>query len=706
MTTLICQHCEAENEAGKGLCVACSRPLAKDVTGDPAAGKEGEAPLDKDEIDRWLSQLPEWSKADAERLGSGDDSLPVWLQSVRAHADELTEEEADELLEFLTELEPAESQTPSEPPAEEVAVQAEVTAELPAWVAALAPEEQWPQTEEDEELSQHFAEAEESDPEQLPSTAQLPGTQPLDASVELEGIPDRLAGEELPEWLADQPAAQADLVTKDAPSWPARKARVRDAPPETTATDLTLPDTEVEPDAASPDALDGEPALAGQDDERAADATKQPPESSGTSDWPADLQATELENALHGILELPEADTSGERVDQWLDILEDLPAKDDQAQLEQLVLESELEGAEVPEWLRAMRPQESGDQVEISDLGPPEESGPLAGLRGIVPVAAISLSDGVDRTATKLEMSKGQRQQSALLRRLTMVEPQSAIAEESQDTDFFLTLRTILGLALLLVVLLGWLVPGAADLLPWDFEPTVPLAAEMTQDAIKANSGRTALVAFEYTPSMAGELDSVALALLADLAGGDSPVLTVSQFAAGVPMAERATAAVDNLESSALGFLPGEATGLRALGACLTQTCDSLAGREMSDELQAALADVNLIVVLSADRDSLANWLEQVGTQSDIVIVGGVTQALGPVARAYLASKQLSGLIEGMPVAVAYTGESATNGDAAAKHLTSLTLAQWLVIGALLAGAVYFGMMTPAASAVTQAAKK
>jgi hypothetical protein len=235
--------------------------LTNAATGDLAAGAGGEPSRDKEEIDRWLSQLPEWTDADAERLSSGDESLPVWLQAVRVHADELTEEEADELLEFLTELEPADTQTPSEPAADKAVVQAKMTAELPSWVAALMPEEKWPQAEADEQLSQHFAEAEESDPERLPSTAPLPSTQPLNASVELEGIPNRLASDELPEWLADQAAAQADLETKDTPAWPARKARLREAVVEPAATDLTLPDREAEREAEPPEAFDGELAL-------------------------------------------------------------------------------------------------------------------------------------------------------------------------------------------------------------------------------------------------------------------------------------------------------------------------------------------------------------------------------------------------------------------------------------------------------------
>jgi hypothetical protein len=205
---------------------------------------------------------------------------------------------------------------------------------------------------------------------------------------------------------------------------------------------------------------------------------------------------------------------------------------------------------------------------------------------------------------------------------------------------------------------------------------------------------------------MAGELDPVADALLSDLAANDVAVLTISQVAAGVPMAERASEAVEGLDSTPFGYLPGEASGLRALGLCLDRGCDTLAGLQLNQSWQAALDDVGLIVILAADRDSLAGWLEQVGTQTDIEIIGGVTQAMGPIAGPYVVSGQLAGLVEGLPVSVAYgqaAGEADGPGD---EQLASLTLAQWLAIIAFLASIIYFGFVEPAASAVGEVAKK
>ncbi len=697
MTTIICDHCQAKNEAGTRECVACGRPLADGGTAARSPGEAEQAPPDKEGVERWLGQLPDWTRADAERTDGEDESLPAWLHAVRVHADDLTDEEADELMEFLRELEPADGETPSEPPAEESAVQARMTADLPDWVAALEPEEQRRESEADEQLSEDPAEVEEADDEPLPSTSQLPGTQPLQASGELEGIPERLASQELPEWLADQEGVQAPSeATEQLPEWPTSSAKKPMYPaPEPVTEDARSEDV-------PPDSGDLEQALAAA----AANAAAESPQQAVADGSADDSGAADLEQALAAAMVLPEGETSQERVDQWLDLLENLPATEDPDQLEKLMLDSDVEGAELPDWLRAMRPHEDSGRPESPQMVPPEETGPLAGLSGIVPAAVIGVTGDTRRTAARLEMSKEQRQQAALLRQLTTIESEQALADESAVAEPFLAARTILGLALLLAIILGWLLPNIADFLPWSVEPTVPPAAEQAWQSIEANGGQTALVAFEYTPSMAGELDSVAAAVLEHLAQNGSQVLTISQIAAGVPMADQATADVQDLRSSSLGYLPGEATGLRALGACLAQPCDSLVNGPLNENQQDALADVGLIVVLSADRDSLVGWVEQVGTQTDSVMIAGVTQALGPVARPYLASDQFAGLIEGMPVAAAYAKVNQAGDDVAAEHLTALTLAQWLVIVALLAGAIYFGLAAPAASAVTQAAKK
>lgn len=715
MTTRICQHCETENEPGTEQCVVCGRPLDNDIEATRSSAAADETHSDKEQIERWLRQLPERSKADDEGLADDDAKLPGWLQTVRAQAETLTDEEADELMDFLAELEPARSETP--PEAEETEAQANMAADLPDWVAALAPEEHWPETEGDEELSQLLAEVEESEDEPLPTTGQLPDTQPLDASAELKGIPERLAGEELPDWLAEHTDDQPDQESEALPEWPGSAGREDIAPPSRPKPS----EEEAELQAALFEAFGASSAMFDQGEEKAAaraEETAELEEEAGPEVEPSEPAPSEfdlvsdseledeLERTLQSILDLPEDSTPEQNVDQWLDILEDLSATGDTDQLDQTVLDSDVEVAELPEWLLGMRPEQIGDRPAEVELGPPEESGPLAGLRSIVPAATISYRDSVERSAARMEMSQRQQQKAALLRRLTAVAPEEATAVERPSEMPLIYFRIILGLALLSVVLLGWLWPDVVAWLPWSLEPAVPEAAEQVMEAIQENSGRPVLVAFEYTPSMSGELQEVAAVLLADLAEYGSPVITVSQFAAGVPMADQTTEAVEELDSSTLGYLPGEARGLRALSTCLDQTCATLAGRELDPGMQSALANVGLIIVLSADRDSLVNWIEQVGAQSEISMVGGVTQSLGPIARPYLDSDQLTGLIEGMPVSMAYAGTAQDSEGNIAAQLVSLTLAQWLAIAVLLAGALYFGVLAPTASAVTQVAKK
>jgi hypothetical protein len=725
MTVVICQHCQTENVAGAELCVACGQPLAAAENAGPA--HTGTGPVEREAVERWVRQLPEFGKQDDDRISPEDESLPAWLQTVRAHADKLTREEADDLMEFLADLKPGDVEAAKEPPTGKAEEHAKMSAELPAWVAALLPDENWPETEADSALAQHFAEAEEADEDPLPSTAALADTSPLGDSPELEGIPQMLAAEDLPEWLASRDVEEDEQPgSQEPPAWPGRTGRLRNArlrsgSPESTALEpgtpeLTGPETRT-PDAPAPEParVEPEPGIEAIDSvldeiraghEEALERPAGPPDDlSGFSSWMDPAQSAALEETLEEMLELPAADTSEGRVDQWLDILESLPGKPDEEQPEQAPAEAEAVAAGIPDWIQSVRAQAAEEQ-DATELGRPEETGPLAGLRRVVPVANITLAGGVDRSAGTLVMTKEQREQAALLRRLTSAQSEALATTGRQGTDTFSLGRLVLGGALMLVILVGLLAPGVADLLPEPAASTLPLAAVQAHEAVVASSGRTALVAFEYTPSMSGELDVLAAALLADLAANDVRALTVSQVAAGVPMAERATEATEALSTASLGYLPGEASGLRALGVCLNRGCASLAGRQLRLETTAALDDVNLIVVLAGDRDGLANWLEQVGSQSDINIIAGVTQALGPVAGPYVDSRQLAGLLEGMPVGVAYSQANQLDSFVPAEQLASVTLAQWLVIGALLVGVVYFGFFAPAAPAVGQGARK
>ena len=90
-------------------------------------------------------------------------------------------------------------------------------------------------------------------------------------------------------------------------------------------------------------------------------------------------------------------------------------------------------------------------------------------------------------------------------------------------------------------------------------------------------------------------------------------------------MAETLTQSLENPPIH-IGMLVGEAIGLRQLGNCLGSqrtTCVTLQGHSLNANTQAALQDLGLIIVLTGERDSLVNWLEQIDPNTDIPIIAG-----------------------------------------------------------------------------------
>lgn len=374
---------------------------------------------------------------------------------------------------------------------------------------------------------------------------------------------------------------------------------------------------------------------------------------------------------------------------EWASLLEDLP--------EYAPTAAGLSQAEIPEWLETLRPRDAVETEGAELMAEAETAGPLAGVRGVVGIQkVIATPHVVDRPAGGFMVTPEQRQQVALLRQLTHEErkPPTSLTRPGMY-NLAAPLQMLLAFLLLAVVLIGLLAPSFV-------ETILPVAPGATQarEAINAAAGRPILVAFEYTPAFAGELSTQASFLLSEMANNGSPVMIVSQSVAGMTLGEQLAGQAENLTSSSLGYLPGEAMGLRQLGGCLqsgAELCRNLYGQPLAPEARQTLADVALVLVLTNERENLVNWLEQVGAVTDLPLVAGVTQSLAPVAAPYLASSQLAGLIDGLPAAAVYeqvaaaeAGRPASEAGPATARLWAFTLAQWLVVGVLLISAVYW----------------
>jgi hypothetical protein len=95
--------------------------------------------------------------------------------------------------------------------------------------------------------------------------------------------------------------------------------------------------------------------------------------------------------------------------------------------------------------------------------------------------------------------------------------------------------------------------------------------------------------------------------------------------------------------------------------------------------LNSDLTQVELVIILTGERSSLINWIEQVGPQTQAPIIAGITQALEPVAAPYVDGGELTGTLNYLAVLASGT-ETAVNAQTAVQLLLVLMLLVALLI--------------------------
>lgn len=497
--------------------------------------------------------------------------------------------------------------------------------------------------------------------------SQLDATTSLPEMVDEEG--ELIPSDELPDWIANMRPGQAMTESVLASVW-------RDKTPETLAgvpeelAGADLPDWLQD---ISHDAGDA-PSIAMPSDTQLADIP----------DW---LQpGLTLETADADFLADPHAGTTGMTGvgDEWNAILDDLPPA--------VPLQDLLPKADIPAWVMELKPVElTGESPKVEATGPEESFGPLSGLRGVVAVEPVIALPRVADPLEQFGVSPEQVQQANLLRQLGQ-DGQGAETTTTRQTarDISGWIRPLLVVVLLLVVILG--LRGEIPVIPAQLQPSAALTGVNT--AVSQAAGGTVLVAFEYTPAMAGELTPEAETLLMQLADAQTRVLTLSQYTPGVQLAAEVTGQIGMDTAVPLGYLPGGAIGLRRLGECLNQSanCDALLGAPLSASQRQALADVSLIIVLTADRQTLVNWVEQVGAPAERPMIAGVTQALTPLALPYFDTAQLAGVVNGIPGTAVYQQTYYRNAQLtdARTLFNAQVAAQLLAVVVLLLGALIY----------------
>lgn len=592
-------------------------------------------------------------------------------------------------------------------------------------------------------------EAPRVDQGQIPDwLARLRAAQP----TEEEGTPPALGepAEELPEWISESPKASTaespspQTAEGEIPDW-LRQARVEPAQEVPPAAQVEEETSDWLKQARVESAQEAPPAA--QVEEEAPDWLKQarvepaqeaPPAAQVEEETPDWLRQTQpqaeaaAESSVEGKEELPDwlgPDAVASKQSEAEPLLESLEAAETPALAEpqpSVKAPSEIEDDGIPDWLRAVAPEVPGTAAqEIEqplpeqvpdwlvalkpagitlpqppaglDSTPVESAGPLQGLRGVLPLA-LAMAEPHPSVEAPQPPS---RSDGGQIFEAILAAPAEDAAPAAKPARRALTMRPLICLLLLLAVVVPFFLPF--DLTGSTFSIAGTSAAGFYDTLQTIPAGSTMLLAFDYDPSVSGEMDLLAKAIVRDLIKRRIKIIAVStletgpQIAQGVlDLAAHETDGYVYGSSYLILYLPGHEAGLAQLAtAGLPATVDSdFVEKKPIQQFPVAariktLSDVALVIDFAGSEDVLRTWMEQVQPRARVPIAAAVSASVEPKARAYRDAKQLAVVIGGLMGAAQYEVLS-NQPQLAVISVNAQTAAQLVLVFVIVLGNVVY----------------
>ena len=618
-------------------------------------------------------------------------ATPSWL--VQQRADEAAEEAAEELAAQVEQQAEGTSK-----PAEEPALSEEKEL-VPDWLSSLEEDKEEPIPDWMAELS--------SSPE--PRSAEEPA--PLESA---EGMG------EVPDWMTE--------LSADSTPQP-------EAAPEPEAEPETEPEPEPEPEAEPEAEAEPEPEPIPEVEMKEQDVDldwlEQPEtEEEEEEDWFAALNFSDepvtpvgedllgLSSDLTPIEEEPVASAApatDEEIAKAVDF-GDLP--------EWLQGMGEVAGMAIPEAERPLTPSANVSSEELAEIQglryeaitgqdrsqreeQTESVGALKDVRGVIQPELIF--EGSTLTVTEpvqqIIITHAQQQKVELVQHLLERESETFTSVEGKTR--LPVVRWLVALLMILAV--------AGTLLTDTYILPAPEPGPSVLSAHQAIEGITAidavvLVAFEYEPDSAGEMDPLAEALLWQLAQKPNvTVYTISTRPAGAAMADaildrggiRPRLVANGGTWRNLGYVSGQANGVSSLASGSASDISSPFSFDVSGEptglaaTSLATASVDHLIVLAARPDDARMWIEQASQPTGIPLIAAVGASAAPLLRPYAGSGQIVGLLVGLNDAVVYWR---LNGQQVGRALLSRYNAQAIgslvATGLILLGGLVYGILS------------
>ncbi len=610
---------EAEQPPEAGLPAETVQPEADWLGGaEPASGQ----PSGEESLPEWFARfdqpsepagaetfIPAEAELPAEALPA--ENLPDWLEALKAKVEETPESAAKgETPDWLNSVPAgAEDSGLAAPQAE--SPESAPGSETPDWLASLGAEAGAGSEAAAEKVFSEELPAEESGPAAIPEW--LAGFQ---------------LGESAPE--AEEQAGAVEQAAEGASAAPAEPlpdwlADIQKAVPPADAVPALVEGEEIEEQPPVPDEAPGTFSLE-------------------TPDWLARLRP---ERSVEAVAAAPAEDVEPEN----------------------------LEMAELPSWVQAMKPVEA----VVSDakpgapeqMGVSESSGPLAGLRGVLPAgAAILASRKPPAYSIKLQVTENQHKYAQQLEKMILEEGQAKGPKPVSVPSGRLwrwVISVILILAVFLPLVAGMQFAPDLALFPSEWEKTHTLL-----DSLPGNA--PVLAVFDYDPALSSELQVAAAPVIDRILYGGARLTLLSTSPSGPALAAQflqSTQAAHleaGMQYANLGYLPGGPSGIYYFAtdpqAAVPQAVDGSDAWSLP-ALQGVgqLSDFDALLVITDNADTARAWVEQTHASiGDTPVVMIISAQAEPMVRPYYDSGQVDGMVTGLVGGKTYEQSYGTSG--------------------------------------------
>jgi hypothetical protein len=546
-------------------------------------GQEVEFPQDPDD-----EHLPDWKdestasiSSDQAERGGEHETAPDWLAQLQNHAFDSrddSESQGDRDTELSSEISDLSDQKQQ---FESLESESQIEESVPDWLSLLSSSQFSLEENEDLEVEQDILDR-------------------LSGQEATPFVDDVVKPDEVPNWLSELGSLEEVPAEKHPPD---DRENAYSSTEEDLPTWLGKLDT-APPDKPTPGVV---PALIFPDEDDLIPEPDQALES--------DFEANEL-----GV------------IPDWLSQVSGGEPVSTYAQSDEVHQEDDLTRAELPTWLEAMRPVESA--APTSTFHDPqdqaaEKSGPLAGLRNILPAEPEFVNLKKPPVySIKLQVSENQMAHMAMLEKMLETEAEAKPLPERPLVSSQLLLRILIAVVLISTILAIKIMDISLVPLP----PNSPLAVSEAKGLIdRLPLNATVLVAVDYEPGFSGEMNASATAVIEYLIAKEPHLTLVSTHLTGPVQAEHLLMQVNQdrlapyINYVHLGYLPGGAAGLRGFAhnpkqimpfslnqfMYIEDAYGSIWEKEPLHKIDT-VADFDMLLVLTENPHTARAWIEQV----------------------------------------------------------------------------------------------